>query len=76
MGTPGLTTRAALVLRAMPRDAEMLLIRIRAAMRRGDDDGARRSQALRCRPASGSVSGSGSSPSLTRTASASAPVRS
>ena len=34
--------RAALVLNAMPRDAEMLLIRIRAAMRRGDDENARR----------------------------------
>ncbi|HET7923337.1 MAG TPA: tetratricopeptide repeat protein, partial [Rhodanobacteraceae bacterium] len=34
--------RAALVLNATPRDAEMLLIRIRAAMRRGDDEGARR----------------------------------
>jgi tetratricopeptide (TPR) repeat protein len=34
--------RAALALNAMPRDAEMLLIRIRAAMRRGDDAGARR----------------------------------
>jgi tetratricopeptide (TPR) repeat protein len=33
--------RAALVLRATPRDAEMLLIRIRAALRRGDDAGAR-----------------------------------
>jgi tetratricopeptide (TPR) repeat protein len=34
--------RAALVLSASPRDAEMLLIRIRAAMRRGDDEDARR----------------------------------
>ncbi len=34
--------RATLVLRALPRDAEMLLVRIRAAMRRGDDESARR----------------------------------
>ena len=34
--------RAALVLNATPRDAEMLLIRIRAAMRCGDDVSARR----------------------------------
>lgn len=34
--------RAALVSSATPRDAEMLLIRIRAAMRRHDDDVARR----------------------------------
>jgi tetratricopeptide (TPR) repeat protein len=34
--------RAALVLSATPRDAEMLLVRIRAAMRRGDDGEARR----------------------------------
>jgi tetratricopeptide (TPR) repeat protein len=34
--------RAALVLSATPRDAEMLLIRIRAAMRRHEDDSARR----------------------------------
>jgi Flp pilus assembly protein TadD len=33
--------RAALVLQALPHDAEMLLIRIRAAMRRGDDAQAR-----------------------------------
>ncbi len=34
--------RATLVLRAMPRDVEMLLIRIRAAMRRHEDEAARR----------------------------------
>lgn len=33
--------KAALVLRAQPADVEMMLIRIRALMRTGDDDGAR-----------------------------------
>ncbi|HEV7490094.1 MAG TPA: tetratricopeptide repeat protein [Rhodanobacteraceae bacterium] len=34
--------KAELVLRALPADAEMLLVRIRARMRAGDDEGARR----------------------------------